>query len=347
MKRVKILVPSAGHPTRPSLLKCLKNNGERPVDIIGVDMEADGLGRYIVDVFYQVPPRTDPDYIEHILEICKKEKINVYYAIGEEEAMNAVYRKADFDEIKVSIISPGNPRMVEIATDKCKYHNYLHKKGIPHAAYRNIYSYDEIESAVLELGYPQKDVFIKPAVSKGGRGARIITGKDISQAYYKSRSQEPMMSLEAFQEMLLPLRERGFKHLLAMEYLTGTYYSVDILSKNGNPIYTVPKIRIQGSASNTTIGQVDLNKDTIELANRICNAFKFSFLQNYEMKLNDYNKPMVYDINPRGGASIALCAAAGVNIAYFAVKMALGEKIPKRKIKDKTTMIRYYDEYYK
>ena len=347
MKKIKVLVPSAGHPTRPSLLKCLKDNGERQIDIVGVDMEEDGLGQHIVDFFYHVPPRTDPLYIDRILEICKKEKIDVYYALGEEEAMNAVKRKKDFDNIKVSIISPGDPEMVEIATNKCRYHDYLKEKDIPHARYSNIYSYESIERAVSELGYPEKDVFVKPAVSKGGRGARILTSRDISSEYYKDRSQETKMSLPAFMDLLAPLQSGEFHPILAMEYLPGTYYSVDVLSEKGKAIYVIPKIRIQGSASNTTVGQVDLNEDTIKLATSICEAFNFSYLQNYEMKLNANQEPMVYDINPRGGASIALCAAAGVNIAYFAVKMALREKIPERKIKNKTMMIRFYDEYYK
>jgi len=82
------------------------------------------------------------------------------------------------------------------------------------------------------------------------------------------------------------------------------------------------------------------------MAAMACKAFKFSYMQNYEMKLNIQGRPIIYDINPRGGASVALCSAAGANIAYFAVKMAIGEKIPDVKIKDKLKMIRFYNERY-
>lgn len=152
--------------------------------------------------------------------------------------------------------------------------------------------------------------------------------------------------LESFNDMLAPLKSGGFLPLLAMEYLPGTYYSVDVLSWEGKPYYVVPKIRIQGSASNTTVGQVDPNPDAIDLVTKICATFKFSYLQNYEMKLNKDRKPRVYDINPLGGASIALCAAAGANIAYYAVKIAVGEEIPLTQVKDKVKMIRFYDEYH-
>ncbi len=346
MKKLNILVPSAGRPTHPSLLKCLRDNGERDVRIVGVDMKADGIAPNIVDKFYQVPPRTDPTYVEAILDICKKEVIDVYYAIGEEETISAAERKADFDAIGTSVIVPGPAQMLGIITNKCRWHDYLAEKGIPHANYQNIYSPGDIEEAASELGYPAEDIFVKPAVSKGGRGARVITSKDISSEYYCDRSPEPRMSLESFVDMLGPLEPDKFAPLLMMEYLPGTYYSVDILSKSGRPYYVIPKIRIEGSASNTVVGQVDLNPDTIQLATRVCSACSLSYLQNYEMKLDRQQKPVIYDINPRGGASLALCAAAGVNIAYYAIKMAVGEEIPRREIRDKVKMIRFYDELY-
>ncbi|MFC2071555.1 ATP-grasp domain-containing protein [Chloroflexota bacterium] len=346
MKKLSILIPSVSRATHPSLLKCLRNNGEREVRIVGVDMEQGGIGPHIADVFYQVPPRNSPSYMETILDICRKEAIDVYYALGEEEAIAASLNKAAFDAIGTGVITPGTAEMLAIATNKCLWHDFFKNKGVPQARYRTVDSAKMIATTAYELGYPDQDVFFKPAISKGGRGARIITSRDLFNEYYFNPSIEPMMSLESFLNMLSPIQEDKFRQLVAMEYLPGTYYSVDVLSQNGQVIYAIPKIRIAGSASNTTVGQVDLNPETIELASMACGSFKFSYLQNYEMKLNSEGQPRIYDINPRGGASLGLCAAAGANIAYYAVKMAMGENIPRRKIKDKVKMIRFYDEYY-
>ncbi len=346
MRKLNLLIPSVHRPTHPSLIKCLRNNNEREVRIIGVDMQRDGIGNHIVDVFYQVPPRKDPTYIESLLDICKKESIDVYYALGEEEAISSSENKTAFADIGTSVITPGTSQMLAIATNKCLWHDFFTKRGIPHANYRKIESVDMIATAAHELGYPDRDIMVKPAISKGGRGARIITANDLSQEYYTDSSSEFKMSLESFITMLSPLKGGYFIQLLAMEYLPGTYYSVDVLSKNGRIIYAIPKIRIAGTASNTTVGQVDMNPDTIDLARQVCKEFNFSYLQNYEMKLNFNGQPMIYDINPRGGASLALCAAAGVNIAYYAIKMALGEDIPQTSVKNKMKMIRFYDEFY-
>ena len=156
----------------------------------------------------------------------------------------------------------------------------------------------------------------------------------------------PVQPVGLILETLGNARNGPFPELIAMEYLPGTYYSVDVLSTEGRLLYAVPKIRVRGTASNTTVGQVDMNPDTVELASRVCQTFGFSFLQNYEMKLDREGHPRVYDINPRGGTSLILCAAAGVNIAYYAVKMALGEAIPRVAVRDGVKMLRYYKEYF-
>jgi carbamoyl-phosphate synthase large subunit len=346
MNKLNLLIPSINRVTHPSLCKCFRNNGEREIKIVGVDMNPVGIGPFIADVFYQVPPRKDPDYLDTILGICKKERIDVYYALGEEEVVAASENKSVFETIGTKVITPGATEMLSIATNKCRWHDLFVEKGIPHANYRKIDSVDKIMIAAHELGYPEKDVVFKPAVSKGGRGARIITSKNLTQEYYSDIVSVPKMSLQSFVEMLSPLKEKEFMPLLAMDYLPGSLYSVDVLSRDGQILYAIPKIRISGSASNTVNGQVDLNAEAMNLAAMACKVFNFSYMQNYEMKLDIKSKPIIYDINPRGGASVALCAAAGANIAYYAIKMVMGESIPKVNIKDKVKMIRFYDEYY-
>jgi hypothetical protein len=56
--------------------------------------------------------------------------------------------------------------------------------------------------------------------------------------------------------------------------------------------------------------------------------------------------PLPFDFNPRVAASVAFCSAAGANLIYFALKMALGEEIPKIEVKDGVMMFRYFKELY-
>jgi len=348
VRDVRVLIPSIGHPTRPSLVDAMRDNGERAVEVVGVDMDGDGIAPFVPDRFHRVPSRNDPRYIDRILEICRAERIDAYYALGEEEAIASSERRAEFTSIGVGVITPGSAEMLRIASNKARYHEYFAVRGIPHARFQNIRHADELEAAIRDMGYPDRDVFLKPASSKGGRGARLVSAQRPDRARPDAKASDfPVQSLEAVLASVAGLEERAFVELIAMEYLPGTYYSVDVLSADGKPYYAIPKIRIQGSASNTTTGEVDMNADAIRLASRACEAFGFSFLQNYEMKVDANGQPFIYDINPRGGTSLILCAAAGANIAYYAVKMALGEDIPRVEVKDHVRMYRAYREYFR
>ena len=46
------------------------------------------------------------------------------------------------------------------------------------------------------------------------------------------------------------------------------------------------------------------------------------------------------------GGTISLAVASGLNLPYFAVKLALNEKIPSKKSFKKTKMIRYWKEFF-
>jgi carbamoyl-phosphate synthase large subunit len=346
VRPVRLLIPSIGHPTRPSLVEAMRQNGERKVEVVGADMDADGIGPHVADDFCEVPPRTDPGYLDRVLEICRTKAIDVYYALGEEEAIASSERLPEFRALGVTVMTPGSPDMLRIATNKARYHEFLQTKDIPYARYRAITRLEDVEPALRAMGFPDEDVFLKPAQSKGGRGARLVSAKRRVRDNTKA-GDAPVESLEAVLDALAPSVGGRFAELIAMEYLPGTYYSVDVLSKDGEALYAIPKIRVQGSASNTTVGEVDLNADAMALARRVCQAFGFSYLQNYEMKVAADGRPRVYDINPRGGTSLILCAAAGANIAYYAVKLALGEEIPRHPVTNGVRMLRYYGEYFR
>lgn len=347
MKTVRVLIPSIGHPTRPSLVQALRQNGERAIHVIGADMDVHGIGPHVADEFVQVPARTDPGYMDRILEVCRERDVHVYYALGEEEAIAAAERAAEFKASGVAVITPGAPEMLRIATNKASYHEHLRRLGLPHARFRAINHYEELEPALRELGYPEEDVFLKPAFSKGGRGARLVVGPSRrARAHDAKAGDAPHQTLSSVLKEFAAFAPAKFPQMIAMEHLPGTYYSVDVLSRDGEAYYAIPKIRVQGSASNTTVGQVHLDAAAMAVARQMCRTFGFSYLQNYEMKLDRDGKPRVYDINPRGGTSLILCAAAGANIAYYAVKMALGEAVPERPVRDRVRMLRYYQEYF-
>lgn len=79
MKDLTVLISASGSPSIPGIIACFKNNGERKIRVVGVDMSDEPSARYMVDAFYQVPAATHPDYCNILLDICKKEHVDIYF----------------------------------------------------------------------------------------------------------------------------------------------------------------------------------------------------------------------------------------------------------------------------
>lgn len=79
MELLTILISAAGSPTIPGQLRCFKNNGEREIRIVGVDMSDDPTIGLMVDAYYKVPAATEPEYVDIILDICRKEGVDIYF----------------------------------------------------------------------------------------------------------------------------------------------------------------------------------------------------------------------------------------------------------------------------
>ena len=62
MTPLRILVTASGAPGSPRLLRALRENGERPVHLTGVDMRSESAGRFLCDGFSLVLGSTISTY---------------------------------------------------------------------------------------------------------------------------------------------------------------------------------------------------------------------------------------------------------------------------------------------
>ena len=73
----RILMTACGAPGAPCILKCLRNNGERDVFVYGVDMNEDAVGFGMVDASGTCPPGRSEGFIDALLEIVRREDLQV------------------------------------------------------------------------------------------------------------------------------------------------------------------------------------------------------------------------------------------------------------------------------
>lgn len=347
MRDCTVLLTCVGGLISPSQINSLKNNPDnREVKIIGTDMNEYAIGRYLTDIFYKVPAGDDPTYLDAILNICEKEKVEVIFPASHEEALALSKSRKLFEDIGITI-AVSKYEVLELAFNKAKAYTFLKKHDLLCPKFYKVKSVDEFINAAEKLGFPQKNIVMKPSLARGGRGARILTNKSVVEYLLYEKAGSLYANFYEVVKTLEDIDEQKFPELIVMEYLQGIYYSVDFLAMNGEALIIVPKTRIIGTPSQTLVGQVKKDAFIEENIRKICKVFGFDYNINIEMKCSEDGIPLPYDINPRVAASVAFCTAAGANLIYYALKMAMGEKIPKKvDIKDGVMMVRYLKELY-
>ena len=58
-------------------MRALRENGEREVRIVGVDMSERSVGRHLCDAFHLVAPSDDPSFVPSLLELVEREEVDV------------------------------------------------------------------------------------------------------------------------------------------------------------------------------------------------------------------------------------------------------------------------------
>ena len=344
LNNITVMVTAAGAPGAPGIIKSLRINGERDIKLIGTDMNKDAVGFFMVDKHYVAPPGDSPDFIKSILNICNKEQVDVVLPLSTNELMS-FSRNVDKFKKEGIRVAVSRSEALEIANNKARLYEHLNNNGILVPKTINVNTVKEFESAIYKLGYPENPVCFKPQFSKGSRGFRIINENiDKLDLLMKYKPDSTITTLEETIKILSDAKK--FPELIVMEYLPGREYSVDTLVRNGNAIITIPRYREVIKQGISFIGVVEKNTEVIDISNKSVKSIGLDYNIGIQIKYSADNEPSVLEINPRVQGTIVLCTAAGVNMPYFGVKLALGEEIPKCEPKWGLKMIRYWEEVY-
>lgn len=342
-KKIKVLITGAGAPGAPSIIQSLRIV-KRKIKIIGVDMDKNAVGFTMVDKHHLVCPANDKNFINNVLKIAKKEKVDVIIPLVTKELLKFSKNKEVFEKqgIKVSISSPEG---LEIANNKYLLMEYCKNNNVPVPNFQLVKNYKDFEKTVYQLGYPKKNVCFKPPVSNGMRGFRILTQSiDRLDMLINHKPNNSLTTLEEIRPILKSANP--FPGLLVMEYLPGQEYSVDVLVKEGKCIAVVPRSRDKLKMGISFVGTTVKNQKIIKYSTKIVEGLKLNGNIGLQFKNDQNGIPKIIESNPRVQGTMILATAANANLVYGAVQLALKEKIKPFKIAWGTKMIRYWKEVY-
>ena len=340
--KTKVLFTDVGHPVTGGTLKNLKET-DKNLYFIGVDNTRDTMGFLWVDKFYTIPKPSDPNYINSLLEVAVKEKVDLIIPWTNEEALVIAKSSQLFKNEGIKLLSNSESTIRKLV-DKGSMYNNLKIKGFPVPNFRLASNIREIEDAIIGLGYPKIPVVVKPRNLSGARGFCIIDkNPDLDKRGFGNK-----LPLKAFISLLEESGNKEKLSYLVMEFLTGKDFSVDCLCKNGEPIFIIPRTRISAMGGVSLIGETTDDLKVRKLVKRVIKSFRLTYNVNIQLRYRKSisEEPFIYDINPRISGTIVANSGAGINLLYCGIKLALGESVPKRNnMKYRgVKMVRYWEQ---
>lgn len=345
MDNVTVLVTGAGAPGIAGTLYSLRNNFDgRKIKIIGTDILDITVGGYLCDKTYKVstPSREllynkYPQFILDIIGICEKEKVDVILPQVTAELEDLSVWIPALEEIGTTVaVSPTHT--ISETNNKHRLLCTCKQIGIPVPEFHLVHTWEQFETALDALCYPEKKIVIKPPISSGSRGFRIIDENlDRVEAFYRKKP----TGIHIRKNELDFLGE-VFPPLLVMEYLPNMEYTVDVLARGENQPTVVPRRRDNIRTGITFRGTVEKDADIIEYSERLTEEVGLDYAFGFQFKRDSEGIAKIIECNPRIQGTMVLSTLAGANIVYGAVKKALEEDIPEFKIKWGTELLRYW-----
>lgn len=340
MREITVLITACGNAYMPGTCKAIKDNGERPIRLIGADMNRDDTILQMCDAYYQVPRGNDPSYVDVLLDICKKEQVDVVIPIMSVELEVLSANQARFREIG-TVVSVSGLDSLRIANNKLALFDFLKQQNISCPRYIPVGSVEDVDKAMDYIGTP---VVFKTNEGSGSRGMRIIDpNKSRFDILFHEKPNSCYTTLEEFKQTLL---EGEMPQMHAMEYLPGDEYTVDLLAENGTVKYAMCRRGLNVQSSIILDGIVEDEPQITGLCSEVARRLKLTGNIGFDVKKRANGEPVIMECNPRATAGVSEFAASGVNLLYLAIKQCLGEELPQLTPKYGVIMRRRYMEMY-
>lgn len=343
-KPLTVMVSACGYQFMPALSDCLKDNGERSIKIVGTDMNQDDTILQMVDVFYQVPAAKDSRYIDIVLDICKKENVDIYIPTMSYELIPILDNIEKFKKLGV-IVSISNRTSIEICTNKLKFYKFMRDNHFPMVEFYSAHSVDEVKEAFIKLGYPNKAICMKAIESSGSRGIRIVDPN-------KSRfdilfGEKPNSFYISYEELIEILSEREeMPEVVVMEAIPGAEFSVDLIADHGKILYMCARQSNVITASIPQAATLFEDKKAYKICKDVVRLLKIDGNADFDFKYDADGNPVLMEVNPRIAATMAIFKAGGMNLVYLRLKQLLGEELPKIDVKYGVRLVRRYLEMF-
>lgn len=297
---MNIVILSAG--TRNKVVQYFKKAVGETGRVIATDCSNLAPAVYDADEFYLVPRITAPNYLDIILDICKREKADGIFSLIDPELSLLAKEREKFLAVGTTpIVSPYE--LVETCFDKYKMYQLLLEMGIPTG---KCYMQKEEFYQAVEKGEISYPVFVKPV-----RGSASIHINQVNSA-------EEI-------EVLFDL----YDDLMIQEFMNGQEYGadvyIDMISGKCTSAFVKKKIKMRAGETDKSVSVK--NGEIFDLIQKFVE--KCGFCGMIDIDLFDINGTFyISEVNPRFGGGYPHAYACGVDMPSQVLRNLKGEENP-------------------
>ncbi|MBM3147163.1 MAG: ATP-grasp domain-containing protein [Actinobacteria bacterium] len=342
LRPLSIILTASGCPGASTLIRMLKDNGEREVRIHALDARPDAIGRFLGDSFSLVPWGTSVDYIEALLQQVERRRPDILFVQSSLEVGPVSRRKDELERLGTRVLV-GEPGGIDACNDKAAMHAALLDTPVRQPDLIVPTSLDEFVIGAHRLGYPERPVCFKPPVAKGSRGFRVLRA-DVDRVRHLlcERPSDVVMTLDEFVSLFRDAVE--FPRLMLMEYVEGVEHTVDALVEDGRMLLQQTKTREAIDTGLAMAFRTVERPDLVAAAHHICRALQLDWFVNIQFKGD-----RLLEVNPRVSTFVY---QEDFNLPYLGIKRALGElsddALPglQARVRSSRRTVRYYDQVF-
>jgi carbamoyl-phosphate synthase large subunit len=281
--------------------------------IITADNKKNAPTTFFSDRHYIVPRVTDPNYLSELINICKKENINLLIPLIDTELGILSKNKKIFDDLGVKVLVSSN-QLNDIAYDKIETYKFFYENNI---LTPKVYSDEELNRK--EFHFP---LLIKPRNGSSSIGVTKVNNLN-ELMFFKGYIQNAMVQ----------------------EFVKGEEYTIDVMvDMQGNIKTIVPRLRIETRAGEVSKGVTRKDPAIIQavedVVKKLPGAVGCITLQCFK---KDDGEITFIEINPRFGGGVPLAIKAGANFPKWTIEL-IGESVFNEKDlswQEGLTMLRY------
>jgi carbamoyl-phosphate synthase large subunit len=339
---VNILVTGVGCPGGPGIIKAFKKNKNNRV--IGIDINKNASGAIFCDKFIIKDRSASKKFKQKIFKIIKKNKINYILPLVTKELPFFSKHKEMIKRIFNCNVIVSDYKTIKTSNDKIELYKFFKKIKLQTPLFSVAKSPSILKEKIKEFINKKKICVIKPGISNGSRGIRIL--KQENNELKKIINDKPgnlELSANYFSNLL---HMQKIPRYLISEYLPGTEISVDTIIFNKKIYLILMRTRDRINSGISISGRFIYEKKVYKIIEKLASYLDFYGPVGFQFKKNIKDIYHLIECNPRIQGSSMSSMAFNINFAQQIINVISGKSKVTKKIFKNKRFTRYYEEVF-